>query len=240
MICPEEKRQAGCGRRRIRVARDARAGHDGAMSGERILTSADCMAEGAAWLAAREPRFGHALTLCGPPPLRRREDGFAALMGAIVSQQVSTAAARAISGRLHAAGLDTPAAIAGASDEALRAAGLSRQKIRYLRALAEADLDYAALRATPAPQIVADLTALPGIGRWTAEIYAMFSLGRADVFAPADLALQEAARLLFALPDRPREAALRRMAEEWSPWRTVAAGMLWAYYHHAKNREGIG
>ncbi|MGY6536205.1 MAG: DNA-3-methyladenine glycosylase family protein [Pararhodobacter sp.] len=210
------------------------------MTHERILSTADCMAEGAAWLAAREPRLAHALALCGPPPLRRRDDGFAALMGAIVSQQVSTAAARAITARLHAAGLDQPAAIASADDEALRAAGLSRQKIRYLRALAAADLDFAALRRTPAPQIVTQLTALPGIGRWTAEIYAMFSLGRADVFAPADLALQEAARLLFDLPERPREAALRRMAEDWSPWRTVAAGMLWAYYHHAKNREGIG
>ncbi|MCC6001158.1 MAG: DNA-3-methyladenine glycosylase 2 family protein [Pararhodobacter sp.] len=210
------------------------------MTHERILSTADCMAEGAAWLAAREPRLAHALALCGPPPLRRRDDGFAALMGAIVSQQASTAAARAITARLHAAGLDQPAAIASADDEALRAAGLSRQKIRYLRALAAADLDFAALRRTPAPQIVTQLTALPGIGRWTAEIYAMFSLGRADVFAPADLALQEAARLLFDLPERPREAALRRMAEAWSPWRTVAAGMLWAYYHHAKNREGIG
>ncbi|MCC5988465.1 MAG: DNA-3-methyladenine glycosylase 2 family protein [Pararhodobacter sp.] len=210
------------------------------MHDERILSSPACMAEGAGFLAGREPRFAQALELCGPPPLRRREDGFAALMQAIVSQQVSTAAARAIMARLEAAGLDAPQAIARAEDEALRAAGLSRQKMRYLRALSEADLDFIALRTAPSPQLVAELTALPGIGRWTAEIYAMFSLGRADVFAPADLALQEATRLLFDLPDRPREAALRRMAEAWSPWRTVAAGMLWAYYHHAKKREGIG
>lgn len=210
------------------------------MQRERILFSPDCMAEGAAFLAGREKRFAHVLALCGPPPLRRREDGFAALMGAIVSQQVSTAAARAISGRLEAAGLTSPQAIIAADDTALRAAGLSRQKMRYLRALAAADLDFDALRVAPSPQIVTDLTALPGIGRWTAEIYAMFSLGRADVFAPADLALQEAVRLLFELPERPREAALRRMAEAWTPWRTVAAGMLWAYYHHAKNRDGIG
>jgi len=80
---------------------------------------------------------------------------------------------------------------------------------------------------------------LPGIGRWTAEIYAMFALGRADVFAPGDLALQEAARLLFDLPDRPNERALRAMAEQWSPWRAVAARALWAYYRVAKTREGI-
>ena len=80
---------------------------------------------------------------------------------------------------------------------------------------------------------------MPGIGIWTAEIYAMFSLGRADVFAPGDLALQEAARILFDLPERPKDRALREMAEDWSPWRSVAARLLWAYYRVAKDREGI-
>ncbi|WP_333827471.1 DNA-3-methyladenine glycosylase family protein [Pararhodobacter sp.] len=209
------------------------------MSIGRILHSEACMAEGAAWLGAQEPRFAHALALCGPPPLRRRDDGFAALMGAIVSQQVSVASARAILARLEGAGLTTPAAIALAGDEALRAGGLSRQKVRYIRALAEAGLDFDALRTAPDAQVVEELIRLPGIGRWTAEIYAMFSLGRADVFAPNDLALQEAARVLFDLPERPREATLRRMAEAWAPWRTVAAGLLWAYYHVAKEREGV-
>jgi DNA-3-methyladenine glycosylase II len=126
-----------------------------------------------------------------------------------------------------------------ASDDDLRAAGLSRQKIRYARALAAARIDYAALRHTPTDEVVAVLTEVPGIGVWTAEIYAMFSLGRADVFAPGDLALQESVRLLFALDDRPRERDLRAMAAEWSPWRSVAARLLWAYYHVAKDREGI-
>lgn len=197
------------------------------------------MAEGAAWLGRAEPRFAQALELCGTPPLRRREDGFTALVGAIVSQQVSVAAARAISARLDAAGLTAPAPILAADDETMRAAGLSRQKIRYIRALAEAGIDFPALRHAPDEEVVETLVALPGIGRWTAEIYAMFSLGRADVFAPNDLALQEAARLLFALDERPREAALRGMAVAWSPWRTVAAGLLWAYYRVAKEREGI-
>jgi len=205
----------------------------------RILTSDECMAEGAAWLAAAEPRFAHALALCGPPPLRRREDGFEALMSAIVSQQVSVASARAIKARLEAAGLTDPAVITTTSDDVLRANGLSRQKARYVKALAGAGIDFDALRAAPEPAIVETLTAVPGIGRWTAEIYAMFSLGRADVFAPNDLALQEAARVLFDLPERPREKPLRAMAEAWSPWRTVAAGLLWHYYHHIKRREGI-
>ena len=206
---------------------------------ERIIETPACVAEGADWLVAREPRFSAALALTGPLPLRRRGDGFDALLSAIVSQQVSTAAASAIWGRLQAAGLTDANALRAAPDEALRAVGLSRQKVRYARALAEADLDYPALRSAPTEAVVAELVALPGIGRWTAEIYAMFSLGRADVFAPADLALQEAARLLFDLPDRPREAALRRMAEAWSPWRAVAARLLWAYYRVAKDREGV-
>ena len=205
----------------------------------RIIETPACVAEGADWLARREPRFARALALTGPLPLRRRPDGFAALLDAIVSQQVSVAAADAIWGRLEAQGLTRPRAITHASDEALRGCGLSRQKARYARALAAARLPYPALRTATTDEVIATLTALPGIGRWTAEIYAMFSLGRADVFAPGDLALQEAARLLFELPDRPREAALRRMAEEWSPWRGVAARLLWAYYRIAREREGI-
>ncbi len=205
----------------------------------RIIETEACVAEGAQWLAEVEPRFAHVLALDGPPPLRRRADGFAALMGAIVSQQVSVAAAAAIWGRLDAAGLTDPVAVAAAPEGALRAAGLSRQKIRYVRALADAGIDYCALRHAPDAEVVATLVAVPGIGRWTAEIYAMFSLGRADVFAPADLALQESARSLFALPDRPREAALRQMAEAWSPWRAVAARMLWAYYRLDRGREGV-
>ncbi|MBK5926787.1 3-methyladenine DNA glycosylase [Rhodobaculum claviforme] len=204
-----------------------------------MIRSEACVAEGADWLARSEPRFAHALRLTGPVPLRRRPDGFGALMGAIVSQQVSVAAAVAIWGRLEAAGLTDPAAIPAAPDEALRAAGLSRQKVRYVRALAEAGIDFDALRGLPDAQVVSTLTEVPGVGRWTAEIYAMFSLGRADVFAPADLALQESARVLFALPDRPREAALRRMAEAWTPWRAVAARLLWAYYRVDRGREGI-
>ena len=205
----------------------------------RIITGPECVAEGAAWLAAREPRFAHALTLTGPLPLRRREDGFRALLSAIVSQQVSVASANAIWARLEAAGLCDPGAMAEASEEALRAAGLSRQKARYGQALARAGIDFVALREAADEEVVAVLTAVPGIGRWTAEIYAMFALGRADVFAPADLALQEAARMLFALEARPQEKALRAMAEAWSPWRAVAARLLWAYYHVEKRREGI-
>lgn len=205
----------------------------------RIITTLDCVAEGAAWLARAEPAFARALAVCGPLPLRRQDDGFAALLSAIVGQQVSVASASAIWARLQAAGLTDAAAMAVASDEMLRAAGLSRQKARYGRALAEANIDFNALRLAPDADVMEILTAVPGIGRWTAEIYAMFALGRADVFAPGDLALQEAGRVLFALQDRPNERTLRAMAEAWSPWRSVAARVLWAYYRVTTLREGV-
>ena len=205
----------------------------------RIITSNACVAEGAAALAAIEPRFATALAQTGALPLRLRKDGFAALLDAIVSQQISVAAAAAIWGRMKAAKLTGPRKIQWASDEDLRACGLSTQKIRYARALAEARIDYKALRNTPSDEVIATLVQVPGIGPWTAEIYAMFSLGHADVFPPGDLALQEAARVLFDLPERPKERAFRTMAQDWAPWRSVAARALWAYYRVEKQREGI-
>lgn len=205
----------------------------------RIIEGPDCVAEGTAWLCAREPAFASALAETGPWPLRRQDDGFAALMDAIIGQQVSVASARAIRARVEAAGFLDAAAVAGATEEDLRAVGLSRPKVRYALALAKSGLDFTALRARPDEEVIAELVALPGIGRWTAEIYAMFALGRADVLAAGDLALQEGARLLFALDDRPSERALRDMAQAWSPWRAVAARGLWAYYRVAKGREGV-
>ena len=205
----------------------------------RVIVSDACVAEGAAWLAAREPRFAQAIARTGPLPLRLRADGFGALLSAIVSQQVSTASADAIWRRLEEAGLTSAEAVAATGEEDLRACGLSRPKQRYARGLASAGLDYPALRQAPDEEVIARLIEVPGIGRWTAEIYAMFSLGRADVFAPGDLALQEAARMLFGLDARPSECDLRTMAEAWSPWRAVAARILWAYFRVAKAREGV-
>lgn len=204
----------------------------------RLIAADADLAEGAAHLAAVCPVWARVLPDLGPLPLRRRADGFGALLDAVVSQQLSVASARAISGRLAAAGLDAPAPILAAGDDALRACGLSAQKIRYLRGIAAAGIDYAALARAPDEAVIETLMALPGIGRWTAEIYLMFALGRADAFAPDDLALQEAARLLYGLPERPRGRALAALAEPWRPWRSVAARGLWAYYRLAKGREG--
>ena len=205
----------------------------------RIIEGPDDIAEGMNWLAARDSRFADAYALTGPLPLRRKPEGFAELLSAIVSQQVSVASARAIWARVEAAGLITPEAVRRASEDDLRACGLSRPKMRYARALAESTIDLAALRDMPNENVIAQLVEIPGIGRWTAEIYAMFSLGRADVFAHNDLALQEGARLLLNLPARPNERQMQAIALDWSPWRAVAARLLWAYYRVAKDREGV-
>ncbi len=204
----------------------------------RLIETEEDVREGAAALARICPRLAHALEVIGEPPLRRRPDGFAALLQAIVSQQVSVAAARGIWARVEAAGLHDEAAVRAADEAALTAVGLSRPKARYARAIADARLDYAALRALPEDETVAALTAIKGIGVWTAEIYLMFAVGRADVFAPGDLALRESARVLYGMEERPSEPALRAQAEAWRPWRAVAARILFAYYHHIKGREG--
>ena len=203
------------------------------------IETLDDVATGAAWLAQREPRFAHVLQHTGPWPLRRHPDGFEALLDAIIGQQVSTAAARAIAAKMQSAGLWSEPQIAASNEDALRAAGLSRPKARYALALAQSRIDWPSLRARPDAEVHAALIALPGIGPWTAEIYAMFALGRPDVLAAGDLALQEAARHLFDLPARPNAAELCVLAEPWSPWRAVAARGLWAYYRHIKSKDGI-
>lgn len=203
-----------------------------------IETRAD-LEEGAAHLARVCPVWARVLPELGPLPLRRRSDGFEAIANAIVGQQISIAAAGAIWARLEAAGLTHAEGVAAAHEDDLRAAGLSRPKARYLKGIAAAGLDWPGLRVLPDDQAIAALVALPGIGVWTAEIYLKFALGRADVIAAGDLALQEAARMMYGLDARPGPAALRRLAEPWRPWRAVAARGLWAYYRLAKGREGI-
>ncbi|MDF3382680.1 MULTISPECIES: DNA-3-methyladenine glycosylase [Sulfitobacter] len=203
-----------------------------------ITCDAD-VAEGAAWLAEREPRFAMALSKTGPLPLRLRPPGFAGLLDIIVGQQVSVASARAIYARLVAAGLDQPENVLRAGDDGLRAAGLSRPKARYVLALAERDFDFDALHGLPDDEAIAALVDMPGIGPWTAQIYVMFCLGRRDIFPSGDLALQEAARGLFDLPVRPSPKDLSAMAAAWSPWRSVAARLLFAYYRVLKQKEGL-
>ncbi len=208
----------------------------------RVIETEDDIAEGVAHLVAVEPRFAVAVEASGKPPLRRRPDGFATLVEIVVGQQVSTAAGRAIFSRMAAAGCLTPEAVLARDDAALRGLGLSRPKIRTLRAAAEATAErrlcFVRQRESPVEAAMEEMTAIKGIGPWTAEIYQMFAVGRADVFAPRDLALQEAARALFEQAERPTAPALAAMAAPWSPWRGVAARALWAYYRVLKGRSG--
>ena len=174
----------------------------------------------------------------GPLPLRHVAADFSGLAWIIVGQQISVAAGRAIFGRLEAAlGSVRPAALLDASDETLRAVGLSIQKIRTLRASAQLivdGFDLGQLSALGAEEAVAALSQIKGVGRWTAEVYLLFAVGHLDIFPAGDLALQEAARVAFGLDERPKEKALLAHAEAWRPHRSVAARLLWAYYRVAK------
>ena len=207
------------------------------MTQSRIHTDADLDAALAA-LGKADPRFVPLLAKAGRPPLRRRSDGFAGLAAIIVAQQLSTASANAIWGRLAAAfdPLD-PDAILRARPARLQKLGLSRPKIRALKEIARAvkrgDLALAALGELAAEEAHAALTAVHGIGPWTADIYLLSCLGHADAWPAGDLALQEAVRLAFKLPARPTAKEMLPLAERWRPWRAVAARILWSYYRTA-------
>jgi DNA-3-methyladenine glycosylase II len=186
-------------------------------------------------LAAIEPAFATGLERVGYPPPRIRDRGYETLLRTIVGQQVSVAAANAIWAKVAAAlgQTDDAARLAAASDEALRAAGLSRQKIGYARSLAElvvsGELDLASLPADD-EQAIADLTRIKGIGRWSAEIYLLFAEGRPDIWPAGDLAVQIEVGRLMGLDERPAEKATRELAEAWRPHRGAAAVFAWHHY----------
>jgi len=208
-----------------------------------IETDAD-IREGLAHLRACDQRLVPIIDLVGAIPLRRHQPGFHGLCDIVISQQLSVASADAILARtVRGLGALTPSAVLAADEPALRACGLSGPKLRTLRALAEAvrtgALPIETLHTMPIDQAASALVAVKGIGPWTAEIYLMFYAGHADVFAPGDLALQEAIRLAFGLDQRPSTRDLALMAQQWSPWRAVAARLLWAYYRIVKAREGV-
>jgi DNA-3-methyladenine glycosylase II len=207
-----------------------------------IHTETDLEA-GLAALTLADPRFVGLLATAGRPPLRRRADGFAGLAAIIVAQQLSTASAGAIWGRLAAA-FDPvePAAIMRARTARLQRIGLSGPKIRTLKAIARAvarnELALATLHELAADDAHTALTAIHGIGPWTADIYLLSCLGHADAWPAGDLALQEAARLAFGLAARPSAKDMLPLAEPWRPWRAVAARVLWTYYRAVKGRDG--
>ncbi len=195
-------------------------------------------------LAARDSDLGGVLAAFGEPPMRRRDPGFATLVILILEQQVSLSSSRATYERLDAlAGEMTPGGILALDEDQLRAAGLSRQKARYVRGLAEtvadgglalddlAEMDDEAARET--------LTAITGIGTWTADVYLLAALGRPDIWPARDLALAVAAHEVKRLGARPDEGSLIALGETWRPWRAVAARILWHYYGNTKRNTGV-
>ena len=205
-----------------------------------IINDLDDLKIGLKFLKGVEPQFALAASCTGPLEVRRRSEGFTSLFFMIVSQQLSVAAASSVRKNLEEAKLTDEESLLACDETELRNCGLSMQKIRYAKALAAENIDYSSFADMNDDEVVDRLTQILGIGRWTAEIYGMFSLGRADIFAAGDLALRESTKILFELDQRPSEGLMRERARTWSPWRTVAACQLWAYYRVVKQREGIG
>jgi DNA-3-methyladenine glycosylase II len=212
-----------------------------APSPRRIQTEAD-LHEGIRALRRKCKVMRQVHDVVGLPPMRLRAPGFEGLARIIVGQQVSVASADAIWSRFEAA--IRPMSVERlrlVSDDALRAAGMSRPKIRTFRAIAEArDLDFTRFTEITDDEVHSLLTSISGIGPWTADVYLLFCLGRADAFAAGDLALQVAAQHAFGLDRRPGPVELTALAESWRPWRGVAARLLWTYYRTVKaTKSGI-
>ena len=197
------------------------------------------LVEGIDRLARVDPDVARALARVGYPAPRQREPGFATLLRIMVAQQLSTKSAAAIWGRVEAA--CTPVVSAQRflelDEAAFKAIGFSRQKIAYGRALAEAvaggALELEALATVPEEDAIAAISALRGFGRWSAEIYLLFALGRADIFPADDLGLQVGMQRLKRLEARPNRKAMAHLAEPWRPLRGCGAIFLWHYYGNA-------
>ena len=189
-------------------------------------------------LASREPAFARVVEKHGVPEPRNSERGAQTLLRTIVGQQVSVAAARSMWGKLEAAFGSPPdlSLLLAATDEQLRAAGMSRQKAGYIRSLASlvisGELDLDSLPEDD-EEAIALLTKIKGIGRWSAEIYLLFAEGRGDVFPAGDLAVLIEIGRLLGLPEKPTEKQLRELAEAWRPHRGAAAVLAWHSYNSA-------
>lgn len=195
-------------------------------------------------LVQADPRLAGIEAAAGPLPWRTRPGGFPGLLRIVTAQQISSAAAAAIWHRLAALpGALDPAAWPALSDDALRAAGLSRPKVGHARALAGAfsmgRLSAPAIAALDDAGAIAAITAVPGLGPWTAKVYLLFAEGRADVFPAGDVAVAGAAAALLGLPSRPNPHALRSLAESWRPARALAARLLWHHWRHLTGRPSL-
>ena len=184
-------------------------------------------------LTAADASLGDLIARVGAYDLTLRGDYYGSLIRSVIGQQLSTQVARAIWQRLvdKAGGDVTPSAVSAIDDDALRGIGLSRPKVAYVRHITRAvqsgALDLAAMDSLHDDDIVAALTAVKGVGRWTAQMFLIFSLARPDVLATGDLGLRRAAQWLYRLDDTPDEKELDRRGEPWRPYRTVASLYLW-------------
>jgi DNA-3-methyladenine glycosylase II len=187
-------------------------------------------------LGGIEPAFASAIARIGYPEPRIRDRGYDTMLRAIVGQQVSIKAAASILAKVETAtgGVADPANVLATSDEDLRAAGLSRQKISYVKSLAEevlsGRLDFHALPADD-EEAIAAMTHVKGIGRWSAEVYLLFAEGRGDIFPAGDLAVQIELGRILGLDARPTEKRVRELAEPWRPHRGAAAIFAWHHRH---------
>jgi DNA-3-methyladenine glycosylase II len=186
-------------------------------------------------LAAIDSDVADALNIVGLPQPRLRPVGFKTLFNTIASQQISTEAARSILARVETLMSEvTPQALLAVDDRSLREAGLSYRKIEYAKGTASAivagEFDVEGLTAMSDDEVIAAITALRGFGRWSAEIYLMFSLRRRDIFPADDLALRTALWRLKQLAEKPTANQAREMVTHWAPWRSVGSLFLWHYY----------
>lgn len=191
-----------------------------------------------------DARLAALIALVGEVPFRRGAGGFAGIAAIVGAQQLSVASANAIMGRVEALlGEMTAARLIETPVAALRDCGLSAGKVKTLRAIAEAelagDIDFGALPRLRPGEAIAALTALHGVGIWTAEIYLLFHIGHPDIFPAGDLALRKSVGRALDLPEPPHEARCREVAAEWTPHRSAAARLFWRYFHLVNQRDGV-
>lgn len=208
------------------------------------LDSAEVLARHLNKLLKLDKRLVDVQRRAGPFEIRKQPGGFAGLAKVICGQQLSVASARAIWGRFEQLeGALDPAGYLALSEETVRGVGFSLGKFKTVRVIAEAvasgALDFDRLETLPADEAAAELTALKGIGPWTAEIYLMFCSGHPDVFPSGDLALQKAVQWAFGLDAQPTSKQLVGIASDWAPHRHAAALLFWRFYAMVKQKEGV-
>ena len=210
----------------------------------RIIRTHEDIEAGLSGLVMLDARLGHVVARAGPVPLRRTDPGYRGLASIIVSQMVSKASAAAIWRRMEERlGEVTAAGVNSLSDEDCRAIGLSRAKAEALRRVAEVvvggQIDLDAICNIDGSEAIRELTAIKGVGRWTAEVYLLFCAGHPDVFPSGDVALQNAIGHGLGLELRPSAREIDSLAASWSPWRSVAARLFWAYYSQEMRRDAV-